>query len=171
MAKLALALLAAPAVAFNFGGGGGAPARAAVDTTATVEEPATDPWKQEAGQAAPTAESGSPGQVATTMGAEAAVDTPNAEELGGPFPDGPAKLSPKLEQNGAVKGQEVLKMAGVMVPGFETFNARLPTAKGRLLVLVSGSQNMLGIGRVRSDRDDHRVRQLEQRFCLSAGVQ
>ena len=36
MAKLALALLAAPAVAFNFGGGGGAPARAAVDTTADI---------------------------------------------------------------------------------------------------------------------------------------
>ena len=57
MAKLALALLAAPAVAFNFGGGGGAPARAAVDTTADIGvdpgpiEPTGPFWEDQEGLA------------------------------------------------------------------------------------------------------------------------
>jgi hypothetical protein len=103
MAKLALALLAAPAVAFNFGGGGGAPARAAVDTTADIGvdpgpiEPTGPFWEDQEGLARRRAVEIKHGRIAMMAFIGMIV-----EELGVTFPG-------SINLDGSVQFADILK--------------------------------------------------------------
>ena len=103
MAVLKLALLAAPALAFNFGGGGGAPARGAVDTTADIGvdpgpiEPTGPFWEDQEGLARRRAVEIKHGRISMIAFIGMIV-----EELGVTFPG-------SINLDGSVQFSDILK--------------------------------------------------------------